>query len=99
MSHYPIITLKLKPGIILENVLETSNIRRWAAQCKHICKLQIFYQTTSASRSAAPVDGASSAVTGGSGTAAKERPDELNIKQLAQVRDVFSICKIFWREK
>ena len=41
-------------------------------------------QTTSASHSAAHVHGASSAVTG-SGTAAKERPDELNIKQLARV--------------
>ena len=48
-----------------------------------------YSQTTTASHSAAPVHGAS-AVTAGSTdpAAAKERPDELNIKQLAQVRQV-----------
>ena len=44
------------------------------------------FQTTTASHSAAPVHGASAVTVGSADTAAaKERPDELNIKQLAQV--------------
>ena len=47
-----------------------------------------YFQTTTAAHSAASAQG-SSAVT-----AAKERPDELNIKQLAQVRkELLHLCK------